>query len=100
MRGKAETKELKLALKVLVKQHKIAEARELFYGVTKQRPDVMLPASDISGDLRLIEQMLYIMAGEEESPGGLLSHSDDLEELLKYYKGLGGSIEAYEERER
>ncbi|MCR4643222.1 MAG: DUF4422 domain-containing protein [Lachnospiraceae bacterium] len=95
---KAETKELKLALKVLVKQHKIAEARELFYGVTKQRPDVMLPASDISGELRLIEQLLYIMAGEGDKEGGLLSRSDDLEELLGYYRGLGGSIEAYESR--
>ena len=97
---KAETTELKLAIKTLVKQHKIAEARELFYGVTKVRPDVTLPASDISGELRLIEQMLYIMAGEGDAEGGLLAHSDDLEELLKYYRGLGGSIEAYKRREK
>ena len=97
---KAETTELKLAIKTLVKQHRITEARELFYGVTKQRPDVTLPASDISGELRLIEQMLYIMAGEGNTTGGLLEHSDDLDELLAYYRGLGGSIEAYECRNK
>lgn len=48
---KQETIELKQALKYLMDQEKYVEAKELYDGVLKQRPDLILEASDLSGEL-------------------------------------------------
>lgn len=84
---KAETVELKRAISNLVRDGKIEEARSLYYDITKIRPDVLLPESDISGELLLIEQILYIM-NEESKQGviGLRAVSDELPDIIKYYK--------------
>ena len=48
---KNETTELKQALKYLIDQGKYIEAKELYDGVLKQRPDLILESSDLSGEL-------------------------------------------------
>lgn len=58
---KAETLSLKEQLAALLKEHKIEEARTLFYETTKRRPDVLLPGSDFNQELvtyytRLMEE--------------------------------------------
>ncbi len=84
---KAETTELKKALGVLVKEGRIEDARSLYYDITKIRPDVLLPQSDISGELLIMEQILYIISEEQgQRITGLLSISDDLQEILASYR--------------
>ncbi len=84
---KAETTELKKALTALVSEGKIDEARALYYDITRIRPDVLLPESDISGDLLIIEQILYIISKEKEMGiEGLNGISNDLNVILKAYK--------------
>ena len=84
---KKETKELKLALSQLVKLGQFSEARELYYGIMKIRPDVRLQHSDIFDELGYMELILYILE-EEKKQGvdGLYEVSHDLTDLVKYVK--------------
>ncbi len=83
---KAETVELKLAMKQLVKLGSITQARQMFYEFMKLRPDVRLELSDVKGEIPVIEQLLYV-AEEEKNRGiqGLLHYSNDLTKLIKHY---------------
>lgn len=84
---KAETAELKLAITQLIKQREILQARELFYGFLKIRPDVRLELSDIRGEIPVIEQLLYMMEEEKKyGTEGLLPYTDQLDLLIAHYK--------------
>ncbi len=84
---KAETIELKSAISNLIRENRIKEARSLYYDITRIRPDVLLPESDISGELLIIEQILYIMDAEESTGiPGLINVSHDLPVIIEYYK--------------
>lgn len=83
---KAETVEFKLAMKQLVKEHRIREARELFYGFVKCRPDIKLNLSDIKGEIPIMEKVLYIAEEEEKSVvQGLYRYSDNLMKWILHY---------------
>ncbi len=98
---KAETTELKKAIAGLVRESRIKEARALYYDITRIRPDVLLPESDISGELLIIEQILYILDEEENRQiTGLKNVSDDLFKILMYYKEQAPLIkQAFEDNE-
>ncbi len=55
---KAETRELKEQLKLLLEAHKTEEARSLFDAQLKVRPDLLLPGSDVTGELQAIYRQL------------------------------------------
>ncbi len=55
---KAETAELKEALKKLIAKERYREAAELFNQSLQDRPDVLLPGSDLYGELTAIYQQL------------------------------------------
>lgn len=83
---KAETTEFKMAIGKLLKQGMVSEARGLFYGIMKVRPDIRLEHSDLKGEIPLIEHLLYI--GEMEKNNGvkgLLAYRDNLPELITHY---------------
>lgn len=82
---KAETVELKQALAFLVKQHRVAEAKELFYNIIKIRPDIELDHSDVKRELPKIEYILNAMTEKTETQQhNLLEVSDDLFTLIQY----------------
>lgn len=84
---KAETKELKQAVGVLLADHKVSEARELFTEILKVRPDIRLEHSDLRGEIPIIEQLLYIL--EEEKKAGLdgaLTKTTSLTSLINLYR--------------
>lgn len=86
---KAETKELKLALGQLIKMGQLKEARKLYYDVIKIRPDVKLANADLSGEMFVIEQLLYIMELEqEENKQGMLGVSDELSKLIEHFNKI------------
>ncbi len=88
---KAETQELKLAVGALLKQRKVSEARALFYGILKVRPDVRLEHSDLLGEIPIIELILYICECEQaRGIAGMLSYSDNLRELIAHVRNVRG----------
>lgn len=84
---KAETKELKCAVALLIKDKRFSEARELFYGVLKQRPDIGLEHSDIKGEIPVIAKVLSLLL-DEQSVGydELIKHTDDVNKLIEIVK--------------
>ena len=84
---KAETTELKLAMKKLVKLHQIEEAITMFREVLRIRPDIAQASSDLAGEVPTIEKVLYIIREEQKrNIPGLLAFSDDLPVLLDHYR--------------
>ncbi|MDE7254169.1 MAG: DUF4422 domain-containing protein [Acetatifactor sp.] len=55
---KAETRELRELLKQLMAEDKQPEARELLIDQLKSRPDLLLPLSDVTGELKDIYEQL------------------------------------------
>lgn len=55
---KSETRELKLAIFQLLKEEKIKEAKALFNSYLTIRPDVLLPLSDVNGELGKISEII------------------------------------------
>lgn len=83
---KAETVELKRVIGMYVRNGQISEARQMYYDITRMRPDVLMPTSDLSGELLIIEQILYILDEEKkEDLEGMYSYSHELKELVEYY---------------
>ncbi len=89
---KAETIELKKALCEQVKTGKLEEiqrAMELFHCRYKERPDLILPASDLSGELLDIFRVLCVCRDELEAGHvGMLAITCDLRLLVKHYRLL------------
>lgn len=84
---KAETIELKAALSDLVKKGDFTGGRKLYYQTMETRPDVRLSQSDLSGEIPLMEIILYILEQEEAAgQNGFKSVSLDLSELLAHYR--------------
>lgn len=55
---KAETRALKGKLKQLIKEDRMEEARRLFDAQLRTRPDLLLPGSDVNGELQAIYRQL------------------------------------------
>ena len=83
---KVETKELKIAVFQLMKDGKLAEAKEMFISYLRYRPDVVLPLSDISGELNMLASIINFIENNDSSE--IYKHMDSLGELIDYYKSL------------
>jgi len=84
---KAENKELKAALSVLFREKKIEEAKALFYGVLKVRPDLILEHSDLNGDIPAIARLIDgIEKGITIDGKVILEYSTDLNTLMNIIK--------------
>ena len=89
---KAETMELKQALCESVAKGTLSgvqEALALFRSSVKDRPDLMLQASDFSGELADMFRVIYVCE-QELSAGwrGMFSVTSDLSLLVKHYRLL------------
>lgn len=89
---KAETIELK---KVMCDEFAkanlegVRNALDVFRGTMKDRPDLMLAASDLSGELADMFRVLYVCEQElSEGYAGLLAITSDLRMLVKHYRLL------------
>lgn len=90
---KAETIELKEHLRKLMQlgnQEAVGNTLTYFRSVLEKRPDVMLPASDINGDLEDLFRIIYICDTEykEEPDKSMLRQSSDLVWLLAHYRKI------------
>ena len=87
---KAETMELKTRLREKTKLRSlqgIQEALALFRESMSERPDLMLRASDLSGELADMFRVLYVCEQELLSKGAtMLNITGDLNVLVKHYR--------------
>ena len=83
---KAETVNLKKALAQLIALGDISQAKLLFKDTVKDRPDVLLPGSDLSQELKTIYQILNVCEKERlRGHDSLLKYSRDLGKLITHY---------------
>ena len=90
---KAETRELKEKLAEYFKNKDIQGAMQYFMTVKKERPDVMMEASDVSGELRLCMQIIAT-AGKEQAAYGynVLDKETDFRNLIALFARLNKVI--------
>ncbi|NLG05785.1 MAG: DUF4422 domain-containing protein [Clostridia bacterium] len=93
---KAETKELKQCLAQFFLKRDAEGAKQYFDDILKKRPDVMMEASDITGELRL--SMQTIATARQEVQNGLpviLDHYQDFEQLMHFFSTLNRIVSHY-----
>ena len=90
---KAETKELKAAMALLISRRQISEAYNMYEQVLKVRPDLLLPMSDVLRELPDIGGILASAVLEERNGKDcLVSYSTDMTELIKHYRYIYSAI--------
>lgn len=93
---KAETMELKRTMEQLIADGDVLSAKKFFYKTIELRPDICLELSDISGEIPIIEKLLYIMHEEGNlNETGLLDMSRDLTVLIEHYRNTYRLIRQY-----
>jgi hypothetical protein len=90
---KAETHEIKEKLAEFIKAHDIAGAKEYFLKQHEQRPDVLMEASDITGELRLAMQIIATADAEYKAYGkSFLEKEDNLSRLIPLFVKLNCAV--------
>ena len=91
---KAETKELKLALSDFFEKKDIRGAKQYILEALKKRPDVLMEASDLDGELKLAMQVITTCENEYKSLGGcILDKERNFEKLISYFRKLNEVVE-------
>ncbi len=84
---KAETTELKKLLADYARKGDFSGGRKCYYDFMEKRPDVRLSQSDLSGEIPLMEIILYILEQEQQTEqDGFASVSSDLSALISHYR--------------
>jgi hypothetical protein len=92
---KKETIEVKNRLAELIMEKKLAEAKEYFLGFLKKRPDILMEASDVNGELKLAMQIITSCEHEYETYGkSVLDEKTDYGELMRYFNQVNRIVSA------
>jgi hypothetical protein len=90
---KAETREMKERLAQYLFAHDIAGAKEYFMQQHKKRPDVLMEASDVTGELHLAMQIIATADAEQKTYGkSFLEQEDDLANLIPLFVKLNRAV--------
>lgn len=93
MGEKAETKELKLHMAHFFSSRDFKGAREYFTHVLKERPDVLMEASDINGELKICMQIIITAQAEwEKYKTSILDKNMTYDELIQYFIRLNRMV--------
>ena len=87
---KKETRETKEALSLFFEKGDVAGAKAFFLEALKKRPDLLMEASDIYGDLKAAMQA--ISTAEFEGEKNIIAENRDLKKTVALIKGLNGFI--------
>ncbi len=91
---KAETKELKNALAEFLEKEDIEGAKQYILEALKKRPDVLMEASDLDGELKLAMQVITTCENEYKTLGScILNKEKDFKTLLTRFRRLNDAIE-------
>lgn len=86
---KAETREMKEQIAVYLEKRDVAGAKKYFMDYLRKRPDVLMEASDITGELRLCMQIIGTADRELQLTGhSFLERVCSLPVLIKEFSGL------------
>ncbi len=95
---KAETRELKNKLAEFFLHKDIEGAKKHFLEVQKVRPDVLMEASDITGELKLSMQIIATCSQEQiRYQSCLLDRINQFDELMNYFSMLNRVVSKDEE---
>jgi hypothetical protein len=90
---KVETREIRERLAGFIKAHDIEGAKEYFLKQHEQRPDVLMEASDITGELRLALQIIATADAECKAYGrSFLEREDNLSQLIPLFVKLNCAV--------
>lgn len=90
---KAETRELKETLAEYFKKKDIEGAKAYFLKVKEARPDVMMEASDVTGELRICMQIIATCGKEIENYGSsVLDRETDFRKLVAMFTELNNIV--------
>lgn len=90
---KYETGQMKEKLSEFFWQGDLAGAKEYFLGMLEKRPDVLMEASDITGELKLSMQVIAVCSLEREAYGtSVIDRIRQFDELMRYFIRLNGII--------
>lgn len=91
---KAETRELKTSLAHYFEKEDIQGAKEFILEALKKRPDVLMEASDLDGELKLAMQVITTCENEYKSLGScILNKEKEFGKLLSYFRRLNDIME-------
>ena len=95
---KAETGELKRCLAECFRNRDVDLAKKIFLETREKRPDVLMEASDITGELHLCMQIIAT-AGEERNHGEtmILERENDFGRLMEIFSKLNRVVSRYRE---
>lgn len=86
---KKETIEVRTKLAELIMKKELSRAREYLMGYIQKRPDILMEASDVNGELKLAMQIISSCEREYEMYGqSILDKSRDYEALIKIFAGV------------
>lgn len=93
---KAETKEMKLQLAEYFRRKDISGAKSYFMKMHKKRPDVLMEASDITGELRVCMQVIATAEQEKAATGqSILDQGYEYRKLMHLFKTFNGIVKRY-----
>lgn len=96
---KAETREMKERLAEYFEQKDIDGAKEYFLRRKTERPDVLMEASDVTGELRLSMQVIATAGMERKKYGvTILDRENRFRELMHIFEGINRVIYDYRNR--
>jgi len=87
---------MKLKLAQYFKNKDIYGAKTYFMESLKKRPDVLMQASDTTGELKLAMQVITTCDNEyKHSLKSVLDDRNDFKELMTYFKNLNSIVSRY-----
>lgn len=96
---KRETAEMKEHLAEYFGNRNIAGAKQYFLECIGKRPDVLMEASDITGELRLAMQVIAVCELEQDAYGrSVLDEICDFEALMQYFRRLNAAVQALQDQ--
>lgn len=86
---KKETIEVKNRLADFIMKKDLSGAKEYFMAFVEKRPDILMEASDVNGELKLAMQIITSCEHEYEAYGeSVLDHVQSYRDLMRYFEGV------------
>lgn len=93
---KYETRQMKEKLSDFFSRGDLAGAKKYFLCVLEKRPDVLMEASDITGELKLSMQVIAVCELERQAYGeGVIDRLRQFDELMRYFGRLNEIVNDY-----
>lgn len=90
---KAETRELKEQLAQYFKKEDVQGAKDYFLRTLEKRPDVLMEASDVTGELKLCMQVIATASQEQEREGTSILHQiHEFSDLMRSFEELNKRV--------